>query len=58
VTEAACCGCKEVKGCVPNAKVGLPERFPTVAEAFGMIADQVREMQRWKGEAPSRRSKR
>lgn len=46
--------CKEVKGCVPNARVGMPERFPTVAEAFGMIADQVREMQRRKGEAQPR----
>lgn len=57
LTEAACCVCKEVKGCVPNAKVGLPERFPTVAEAFGMIADQVREMQRRKGEAQPSRGK-
>jgi hypothetical protein len=44
VTEATCCACKEIKGCVPNAKVSLPERFPTVEEAFGIIADLVREM--------------
>jgi hypothetical protein len=44
VTQAECCACKEVKPCVLNADVGLPERFPTVAEAFGIIADLVREM--------------
>jgi hypothetical protein len=44
VTEASCCVCRELKGCIPNHEVGLPEKFPTVEEAFGIIAQLVREM--------------
>jgi hypothetical protein len=33
-----------VKLCVPNGKVGLPDKFLTVAEAFNLIAENLKGM--------------
>jgi hypothetical protein len=39
--EMPCQVCGEVKLCVPNHKVELPDKFLTVDEAFKLIAENV-----------------
>jgi hypothetical protein len=39
--EMPCQGCGEMKLCVANHKVGLPETFMTVDEAFRLIAANI-----------------
>ena len=40
--EMPCQVCGKVKLCVSNNKAGLPDKFPTVDEAFKLIADNVK----------------
>ncbi|MGH6810792.1 MAG: hypothetical protein ACREDM_00105 [Methylocella sp.] len=42
VQQTRCPVCGDVKACVPNRTVGLPEKFLTVDEAFRLMAGIVK----------------
>ena len=40
LVDVACCACKRLKPCLPNARLGLPDRLLTVHDAFRLIASE------------------